>query len=70
MHGRRLQVKVLNKVIDFAHLDTPHLKRAPGIRLSHVSWDKIPGKLVGMRHSLFAWYGYDKFLPVSGCRLL
>jgi hypothetical protein len=32
--------------------------------MSHVAWEKIHAKLCDMFHNLFAWYGYQEYLPV------
>jgi hypothetical protein len=52
------------QAVDTAYAEVFKVRRNPDGRISHVAWVKIPSKLCGMFHNLFAWYGYQEYLSV------
>jgi hypothetical protein len=67
--ARRLQMKVINKAIHTAYVCVFHVRRRGDMRISHVTWDKIPNKQCDMFHNLFAWYGYRNTYQCISCHL-
>jgi hypothetical protein len=66
--SRRLQGKIIMKAADIAFMGVFNTRRLPE-RISHVSCDKIPTKLINMFYNLFSWYGYKDYLPVYGIQV-
>jgi hypothetical protein len=62
--ARHLQIKVINKAVDTAYAAVFHVRRHGLDRISHVAWVKIRNRLCDMFHNLFAWDGYQEYLPV------
>jgi hypothetical protein len=52
------------KAADIAFMQIFHVRRVENLRISHVSWDKIPDRLVRMFCNIFSWYGYQDYHPI------
>jgi hypothetical protein len=61
---RRLHGKIIDKAVDIAYSWVFNTRREPNKRVSHVSWDKIPARLLTLLHNLFCWYGFEGVQPV------
>jgi hypothetical protein len=66
--SRRLQGKIIMKAADIAFMGVFNSRRLTE-RISHVSCDKIPTRIINMFYNLFSWYGYKDYLPVYGIQV-